>query len=91
MADTGHGGYEATAIVDGRRYFNRDICNAELHRARHGLAYLKGKLSNEAMRRLLDEDLQAMTAQVRGWVEASHGAWQSASMHLIVPGPSASR
>ena len=30
-----------------------------------------------------------MAAQVRGWVEASRGMWQSGSMHLTVPGPSA--
>jgi hypothetical protein len=30
-----------------------------------------------------------MAAQVRSWVEASQGLWQSGSMHLHVPGPGA--
>lgn len=81
--------FHASATTGDRQLDNQDIRNLELDRARHALAYLKRKLGNESMRALLDDDLQAMTATVRGWVEASHGAWQSASLQLAVPGPSA--
>lgn len=81
--------YAATAVIAGQRLSNGDMRDAELERARHALAYLKRKLGNDAMRRLLDDDLQAMAAQVRGWVEASGGAWQSGSVKLLVPGPTA--
>ena len=30
-----------------------------------------------------------MTAQVRGWVEAAGGAWQTGMVELVVPGPPA--
>lgn len=79
----------AVALIGEDRLTNQDIRDAELERARHALAYLKRKLGNEAMRGLLDDDLKTMTVRVRGWVEASDGAWQSASVKLIVPGPSA--
>ena len=81
--------FHAVAVAGDERLDDRDIRNAELERARHALAYLKGKLGNDAMRRLLDDDLRAMAAQVRGWVEASGGAWQSGSVELLVPGPTA--
>ncbi len=77
------------AVIGDRQLDDHDIRDAELDRAQHALGYLKGKLGNEAMRHLLDDDLQAMAAQVRGWVETSRGAWRSASLRLIVPGPSA--
>ncbi len=77
------------AGIGEKRLTNRDIRDLELERARHALAYLKRKLGNEAMRNLLEDDLQAMTAKVRGWVKGSDGAWQSGSVKLIVPGPSA--
>lgn len=70
-------------------FTNSDIRDTELERARHALAYLKAKIGNAAMLVLLEDDLAAMTAQVRGWVEASNGAWQTGSVELIVPGPSA--
>ncbi len=79
----------AVAVIEDERLDNHGIRDAELNRARHALAYLKGKLGNDAMRHLLDDDLHAMAAQVRSWVEASRGMWQSGSMHLTVPGPSA--
>ncbi len=41
------------------------------------------------MRSLLSDDLHAMQAIVRGWVEASEGQWQSATLRLVVPGPGA--
>jgi hypothetical protein len=79
----------AAAVIGKEQLTNRDIRDLELERARHALAYLKCKLGNDGMRRLLENDLQAMTAKVRGWVKASAGAWQSGSVKLIVPGPSA--
>jgi len=79
----------AAAIIGEEQLTNREIRDLELERARHALAYLKRKLGNDGMRRLLDDDLQAMTAKVRGWVEASGDAWQSGSVMLSVPGPSA--
>ena len=89
MTTTDDRSLSATALVGGERLTNRDIRDAELERARHARAYWKRKLGNDAMRALLDDDLRTMTAKVRGWVEASGGAWQSASVKLIVPGPSA--
>lgn len=86
---TGDREFRATVIVGNEGLDNHGIRDAELDRARHALAYLKGKLGNDAIRLLLDEDLQAMAAQVRSWVEASWGMWQSGSIHLTVPGPSA--
>ena len=86
---TGCREFRAVAAIGDERLDDRAIRDAELARARHALAYLKGKLGNDAMRRLLDDDLRAMTAEVRGWVEASDGAWQSEAMHLTVPGPRA--
>ena len=80
----------ARAIVAGEPPItNADIRARELDRSRHALAYLKRKLGNEAMRDLLRDDLVEMTARVRGWVETSGGAWQSGSLELVVPGPSA--
>ncbi len=81
--------FQARAVVDDRSLTDADIQGLELDRARHVLAYLKGKLGNEATRALLDDDLRTMQAKVRGWVEASEGAWRSASVCLVVPGPSA--
>ncbi len=79
----------ASAVIEHQRFTDADIRGLELDRARHALAYLKGKLGNDAMRALLGDDLKAMQATVRGWVEASEGSWQSASVALVVPGPSA--
>lgn len=79
----------AAAVTGEKRLTNCDIRDLELERARHALAYLKRKLGNDAMRALLNDDFRTMTAKVRDWVEASDGAWQSASVKLIVPGPSA--
>ena len=81
--------FRAVALIGGERLDNQGICDAELDRARHALAYLKGKLGNDAMRRLLHDDLQAMAVRVQSWVEASRGMWQSGAMHLTASGPSA--
>ena len=89
MAATHDVTFQASASIAGRRLSDRDIRDAELERARHALAYLKHKLGNEAMRALLGDDLDAMGATVRGWVEASRGEWRAASLELSVPGPSA--
>ena len=86
---TGAREFRAVAVMGNRHLDDRGIRDAELDRARHALAYLKGRLGNDAMRRLLDDDLNTMAAEVRGWVQVSHGAWQGASIQLIVPGPSA--
>ena len=82
-------GFTARALTANTHLTNEDILNAELERARHALAYLKGKISNDAMRELLTDDLAEMTARVRGWVRDSHGAWQTGSVELILPGPNA--
>ena len=66
-----------------------DIARSELDRARHALAYLKGKLGTEAMRSLLSADLDESTARAQAWLEESGGAWQHESIELIVPGPAA--
>ena len=81
--------YLAMAFLAGKPFTNQDIRDTELERARHALTYLKQKIGTEAMRELLQDDLAAMTDQVRGWVEASDGAWQTGSVDLIVPGPRA--
>jgi hypothetical protein len=84
-----HIGFLTSGIIGMRRLSNRDILEIELARARHALAYLKQKIGNDAMRALLREDLLTMTGRVRGWLQASEGAWQTGSVELIVPGPSA--
>ncbi len=81
--------YPASGSIDEGTLTNSDIRDAELERARHALGYLKRKLGDEAMRALLDDDLHAMQATVRGWVEASDGQWRSATLRLAVPGPGA--
>lgn len=81
--------YPAHALADGAKLSNDDIRALELDRARHALAYLKRKLGNDAMHRLIADDVADMTALVRGWVEASNGAWQAGEVELVVPGPSA--
>ncbi len=82
-------GFTAQALLADARLTNEDILHAELERARHALAYLKGKIGNEAMRDLLADDLAEMTARVRGWVQEADGAWQTGSVELVLPGPSA--
>ena len=79
----------ARAEIAGRQLSDDDILRLELERARHALAYLKEKLGNDAVRELLREDAAEMTAQVRAWTSDSVGAWQSASMELVVSGPPA--
>ena len=82
--------FPARAIIAGEAPATNDDIDAwELDRARHALAYLKQKLGNQALRDLLCDDLARMTAQVRAWVQASGGAWQTGCVELIVPGPSA--
>ncbi len=89
MAEDHDPGFQASASMAERHLSDRDIRDAELERARHALAYLEGKLGNTAMRALIADDLEAMQATVRDWVEASGGAWRTASLELTVPGPSA--
>ena len=77
------------AVIDERRLDDADISALELARARHALAYLKTKLGDDAMRAVLTDDFAVMQARVRGWAEASEGAWRSALLRLVVPGPEA--
>ena len=81
--------FSAAAIIGEHRLSNHDILNNELLRARHALAYLKQKIGNDAMREMLKNDLLTTTTCVQNWMGASNGAWQSGSVELIVPGPSA--
>ena len=81
--------FPTKAILGKEHLTDNDIRDVELGRARHALAYLKARIGNAAMLTLLEDDLAAMTAQVRGWVEASNGMWQTGSVEMIVPGPSA--
>ena len=81
--------FATTAMVEGATLTEYDIRSHELSRARRALAYLKTKLGDEAMRRLLAEDVAAMTATVLGWVDASSGRWRSAEVTLALPGPGA--
>ncbi len=83
-------GFLARAIIVNEAPFtNGDINAWELDWARHALAYLKQKLGNEVLRDLLRDDTARTMAQARAWVQASDGAWQTGSVELIVPGPSA--
>ncbi len=81
--------FTTTATAEGARLTEHDIRSHELVRARRALAYLKTKVGDEAMRRLLADDVATMTATVRGWVEASAGRWRSAEITLATPGPGA--
>ncbi len=81
--------FVTNATLDGATLTQHDIRSHELVRARRALAYLKAKIGDEAMRRLLAEDFATMTATVRGWVEASAGRWRSAQITLALPGPGA--
>ncbi len=82
--------FHTAVSIGSERLAQDDIRDLELERARHALTYLKQKLGNDRMRQLIDDDLRAMMAKVRGWVEMSAGAWQSGTVTLAVPGPSAS-
>ena len=83
--------FAARAEIDGRQLSDHDILLLELVRARHALAYLKDKLGNDVVRDLLAEDVTEMAATVQAWAQRSAGAWQSASMELVVPGPPAAK
>ena len=79
----------AYAVVGSARLSNADIRALELDRARHALSYLKRRLGNEMMMHLLADDLAATTAQVREWLHASAGRWQTREVELVVHAPSA--
>ncbi len=81
--------YPARVLIDGRTLENRTIRDMELDRARRALAYLKAKIGNDAMRELLQGDLDRTAERAGQWVDASDGEWKSGVMELIVPGPSA--
>ena len=81
--------FATTAALEDTRLTEHDIRSHELARARRALAYLKHKLGDEAMKRLLADDIAAMTATVRSWVDASAGRWRSDEITLALPGPGA--
>ncbi len=81
--------FATTATMDGATLTEHDIRSHELDRGRRALAYLKLRVGDDAMRRLLADDVAVMTATVRGWVEASAGRWRSAEITLALPGPAA--
>ncbi len=81
--------FATTALIEGETLTEHDVRAHELARARRALAYLKDKIGDDAMRRLLADDVGAMTATVRGWVDASAGRWRSAEVTLSLPGPGA--
>ena len=85
-ADTG---FHARAGLPGGLLTDADILRLELDRARHALAYLKARLGNDRMRDLVADDTTVMSSQVQAWMRESAGAWQSASMELVVSGPPA--
>ena len=82
-------GFRARAGLPGGPLTDADILRLELGRARHALAYLKARLGNDRMRDLAADDTAVMTSQVQAWMRESAGAWQSASMELVVSGPPA--
>ncbi len=80
----------ATSVtIDGATLTEHEVRGHELARSRHALAYLKARIGDDMMRRLLAEDIAGMTAVVRGWVEASAGRWRSGEVTLALPGPGA--
>ena len=66
-----------------------DIRSEELSRARHALAYLKARIGDDLMHKLLGDDVARTTAQARAWVSQSRGSWRSAQIDLVVRGPTA--
>lgn len=99
---TGDAPFAATATAEGWTFVESDIRREELARARHALAHItrsrtsrpgsaqdQPRISNDAMRALLGEDIATITARVREWVEASAGGRQTGSVELVVPGPDA--
>lgn len=81
--------YTARVLIGSVALDNQAIRDIELARARRALAYLKAKIGNDAMRELLQDDLDSTTERSRQWVDASDGEWKSGVMELIVPGPGA--
>lgn len=81
--------YPARAIINGTTLDNEAIRGIELTRARRALAYLKAKIGNDVMRFLLKDELDRSAGRVRGWSDASGGAWKSGTVELIVPRPNA--
>ena len=89
MTDFDDPTYPVHAMLDGEVLDNHKIRDMELVRARRALAYLKTKIGNAGMRTLLAEEIDIATRQVKSWVEASNGEWQSGAVELIFPGPKA--
>ena len=82
-------GFTARALLADTVLDDRAIRDEELTRARHALAYLKTRIGNAAMRKLLADDLAQTTSQAREWVERSGGRCWAGHVELITPGPSA--
>ncbi len=60
-----------------------DLRKLELARARRALAYLKGKIGNEAMLELLAPDLRQMTVQAGIWLTFA----TASALIAVLPGP----
>lgn len=71
-----------------RRLGPADLDAEELSRALGALAYLKTRIGNDGMRKLLAADLDETTKRTGSWAAASQG-WKSANLRLVVPGPDA--
>lgn len=89
MTDPATADFGARAIIAGRSLDDAAISALELTRARRALAYLKAKIGNDAMRELLQKDIDRTRVRNRKWVESSGGRWKWGSLELVVPGPGA--
>jgi hypothetical protein len=75
-------------IVNHERLEPADLDAEELSRAHGALAYLKAKIGNDGMCKLLADDLGETTRRTGAWAAESQG-WKSANLKLVVPGPGA--
>ena len=74
-----------TAEIAGEFYSDQTIQTMELVRARRALEYLKTKLGEEAIIRLIQQDLDTVTARAESWAQTSDGAWKSGHVLLHMP------
>ena len=77
------------ALIGGDRLDVGDIARLELARAKGALAFLKAKIGNDGMSKLLAEEVRQTADQTAAWAKASNGQWQVGVLELVVPGPSA--
>lgn len=80
---------DARAGLSGLTLGDDDIRELELLRSRRSLAYLKDRIGNDDMRKLVADDLDVTTKQTAEWAAQSAGAWQSGALTMQVPGPDA--